>query len=401
MKTNYKITARHLAVSGLILLAPVFAQQGTNRTINLNANAITSQTGSSYTFSLSGTATLTGVNGNGTFLASGNLASISGITANEPVTAFASIAYPNGDTLLARITVPAGYLVPTLGQPSTNTSTMTIIGGTGAFAGASGSFANLPLSIAITGANTATVSAQGNATIATPSLRSPGTLSFAGSLGHLASGGGWKTTITAVNSGTTTAQVELRFFDDTGNPMSLPVTYPQGNTQPGNSSTVAQTLAPGSYVTLETQSTSATPLTGSAQLWTDGQVSAYIIFTYVPTGQEAAVPLLTTSASAYALPFDNTNGLNNGVAISNVTGTAVNVPITIKDDNGATLSNATITLAPYGHSSFVITDRYAVANGRRGVIEFTTPQGGQISPIGIRAAAGGAYTTIPAIPLNR
>jgi hypothetical protein len=35
------------------------------------------------------------------------------------------------------------------------------------------------------------------------------------------------------------------------------------------------------------------------------------------------------------------------------------------------------------------------------VIEFTTPQGGQISPIGIRAAAGGAYTTIPAIPLNR
>lgn len=398
---NYKIGARHLAVAGLILLAPVFAQQGTSRTININANAIATQTGSSYTFSLSGTATVSGINGNGTFLASGSLASLTGVTANDPVTSFASIAYPNGDTLLARIAVPAGYVVPTLGQPATNTATMTIIGGTGAFAGANGAFTSLPLSVSITGPNTATISTQGTATIATPSLRNQGTLSFGGSMGHIASGGGWKTTITAVNSGTTAAQVELRFFDDAGNPLSLPVTYPQGGMQPGNSSTVMQTLAAGSYLVLETQSISTTPLTGSAQLWTDGQVSAYVIFTYVPTGQEAAVPSLTSSASAYAVPFDNTGGLNNGVAIANVTGTAVNVPISIKDDAGATLVNATITLAPYGHSSFVITDRYPLAAGKRGVIEFTTPQGGQISPIGIRASAGGAYTTIPAIPLMR
>ncbi|BDC52629.1 hypothetical protein F183_A49440 [Bryobacterales bacterium F-183] len=398
---NYKITARYFVVAGLILLAPVFGQQGTSRTISINTNANTLQAGSGYTFSLAGTTTVSGVNGNGTFLATGSLASASGLTASDPIPAFASISYPNGDTLFARLNLPAGYVVSSLGQPSTSNATMTILGGTGAFANSTGTFNTLPLAVAITGPNTATISTQGNATIATPSFRSQGSLAFAGSMGHLASGGGWKTTITAVNSGTTPAQVELRFYDDTGNPLSLPVTYPQNNTQPSNSTTVSQTLAPGAYLVLESQATTQNPLTGSAQLWTDGQVSAYIIFTYVPTGQEAAVPLLTTSASAYALPFDNTSGLNNGVAISNVTGTSVNVPISIKDEMGATIANTNITLAPYGHSSFVITERYSVAAGRRGVIEFTTPQGGQISPIGIRAATGGAYTTIPAIPLMR
>jgi hypothetical protein len=202
-----------------------------------------------------------------------------------------------------------------------------------------------------------------------------------------------------VNSGTTAAQLQLRFYNDAGTPLSLLYKSSQG--MQGTASIVNATVAPGSSVAFESESVSAAPLIGSAHLFTDGQVSGYLLFTYVPTGQEAAVPLLTSAASAYSVPFDNTGGLNNGVAISNVTATAVNVPVVIKDDTGGTLANTTITLAPYGHTSFVITDRYAVANGRRGVIEFTTPQGGQISPIGIRAAAGGAYTTIPAIPLNR
>jgi hypothetical protein len=51
-----------------------------------------------------------------------------------------------------------------------------------------------------------------------------------GSLAHVASGGGWQTTFTLVNTGTSSAQVQLSFFDNHGNPLLLPLTLVQPNT---------------------------------------------------------------------------------------------------------------------------------------------------------------------------
>src|SRR5206468_2655218 len=59
-----------------------------------------------------------------------------------------------------------------------------------------------------------------------------GGLAFAGSMAQIASAGLWKTTITIVNNGTTSAQVHINFYDDTGNPLSLPFTFPQTSTVP-------------------------------------------------------------------------------------------------------------------------------------------------------------------------
>jgi hypothetical protein len=52
-----------------------------------------------------------------------------------------------------------------------------------------------------------------------------------GSIAHLASGGdGWQTTFVLVNTGTGSAEATLNFFaDQTGAPMLLPLTFPQGN----------------------------------------------------------------------------------------------------------------------------------------------------------------------------
>jgi hypothetical protein len=73
----------------------------------------------------------------------------------------------------------------------------------------------------------------------------------------------------------------------------------------------------------------------------------------------------------------------------------------VKDEAGISLATGNLSLAAQGHASFVIGDRYAAAAGKRGVIEFMAPAGGFISPIGIRAAASGAFTTIPPIPVAR
>jgi len=69
-------------------------------------------------------------------------------------------------------------------------------------------------------------SGQGNGGLAAfATLAASAAFSPAGgsSIAHLASGGGWSTTITLINADTAAAQVVLNFFDDNGNPLPLPL----------------------------------------------------------------------------------------------------------------------------------------------------------------------------------
>jgi hypothetical protein len=51
-----------------------------------------------------------------------------------------------------------------------------------------------------------------------------------------------------------------------------------------------------------------------------------------------------------------------------------------------------------GHTSFNLIDRYASTTAqRRGTLEFRTPLLGQISVLGLRFNATGAFSTIPAL----
>jgi hypothetical protein len=77
-------------------------------------------------------------------------------------------------------------------------------------------------------------------------------------------------------------------------------------------------------------------------------VSGFAIFRYNPTGQEAVVPLETRDASAYVLAFDNTNGLATGLALANISTQPANVPVVLRDDTGASLGTAAISLAARG-----------------------------------------------------
>jgi hypothetical protein len=219
---------------------------------------------------------------------------------------------------------------------------------------------------------------------------------FAGAMAQLASGGGWETTLTLANAGTSSAQVQLSFFDDNGNALSLPLNFVQSGTAT-TAATVNQPLAAGATLVIVTQGDNAVPLVGSAQLTTDGNVSGFAIFHYKPSGQEAVVPLETRNASAYVLAFDYTNGAATGLALANVSSQAANVHVIIRDDTGASLGTATIDLAALGHTSFMLATSYPFVAGKRGTAEFDTPAGTQICALGIRATAAGALTTIPVL----
>ena len=246
--------------------------------------------------------------------------------------------------------------------------------------------------------NTPQVTASGTVTTLTtvPALANVGT--GGGSFAFLASGGdGWQTTFALVNTSGAAAPVTLNFLDPKGNPLPLPISFPQAGAAVSTASSVTQTLAGGA--TLLIQSTGApTLLTGSAQLTTTGNVSGFVIFRH--NGQEAVVPMENRNAPAYVLAFDNTAGTATGVAINNVSAGSqpVNIPVVIRDDQGNQLATDTLSVAANGDLSFtLVKDKYPQTANVRGTIEFDAPAAVQIGVIGIRTPAALTYTSLPAL----
>ncbi len=236
-----------------------------------------------------------------------------------------------------------------------------------------------------------------NALTTIPALANVGT--GGGSIAHLASGGdGWQTTFVLVNTGTSAAPATLSFFaDQTGTPLSLPLSFPQSGDGPTTAPSYTKTLAAGATLVIVSDG-APDLLTGSAQLSSSGNVSGFVIFRH--NGQEAVVPLESRNADAYVIAFDNTNGTNTGLALNAVSAGQVVIPVTVRDDTGTIIATDTITLAANGHSAFTLgTDKYPGAANIRGTIEFDKPTGAQIGALGIRipAVAAHTYTTLPAL----
>ncbi len=385
---------RILSIVVFMLVSGLAGQAQAATTLSVTGSTSATVVGSGFTFTLQGTGSLSGF-GSAIFVNTGVVSSVNALNIASTITGTFSLIFPTqGDVLSGTFVVPAGLIIPSLGQNANATATLTITGGTGRFAGASGTFPSFSVTGKATGANSATFQGSGNGTVITPAYHVAGTIVYSGLLAHLASGGGWKTTIVLLNNGSVAAQAKLNFFDDQGLALTLPLSFPQGIPATASHS-FTTTMQRGAELVIESQGPDATLSTGSAQLLSDGAITGFLIFRYVPSGQEASVPLQTGTANSYVLPFDTTTSLTTGIAVGNVASTTAHIPVVVHDDTGAILATDTITLNGQGHLSFVVTDRYPSAHQKRGTIVFQTPLDGQIGAIAIRATAAGAYTTIP------
>ena len=191
-----------------------------------------------------------------------------------------------------------------------------------------------------------------------------------------------------------------RLFRQFGQPLVLPFTFPQ-QTFAGTTlgATLDQILDPHGQLIIDVAGSSSDPLSvGWAQLSTGGEVNGFAIFKN-SSGQEAVVPLETRDAPSYLLAFDDTGALATGVAIANLATAAADVKVVIRDDTGAQIGTGLVNLPAQGHNSFTLTDaRYGFPStaGKRGTVEFDTPQNGQISVLGLRDN-GPAITTLPVL----
>jgi hypothetical protein len=206
-------------------------------------------------------------------------------------------------------------------------------------------------------------------------------------ISHIADGGGWRSIILLANTGTVAAPYTVSFWNDTGSPYlpSVASGVPSG------------TIPVGGLTILETADTASTLSEGWAQVTSSQSVGGTAIFRYDPSGQEAAVPLLTSGGVKLEIPYQVGNGLSLGVALANPSSMqTANITEVIRDENGNQLSSQTLTLAPLNHTAFNPTFPGSATVG--GVVEYDANV--NIYALGIRAAPEGsglAFTSLDAV----
>lgn len=219
---------------------------------------------------------------------------------------------------------------------------------------------------------------------------------LAGVMAQLASGGTWKTSITLMNTGSGAGTATLQAYDDAGRALRLPWTFSAG--APETESSITRTLQPGAGLLMETVlPDNQAPAVGWLRVHGSSGMTGFAVFRQKvgESEQEAVVPLETREAQSYLLWFDNTSGYSTGIAVANNYSLQAVVVLTIRDDTGRILLTENIFLAPNGHTSFSLTERFLFTRNIRGTVELRRPAGGQIGVLGLRFNPRGAFTTIP------
>jgi hypothetical protein len=222
------------------------------------------------------------------------------------------------------------------------------------------------------------------------------------STSQIASGAGWKTTLTIVNLSPGPNSLSVNFRGDDGSPLILPlVVTQQGVAQNATASSVNRTLGAGATLLIESEGpVSSSILVGWAEVLSSAPVSGFSIFRQ--RGQdgrdsEGTASLQSITSSDLVLPFDNTAGFATGVALVNLMTDPAIVTAVIRDDNGTQMGLQAVVLSGKAHSSFFLADRFSITSGRRGTIEFQNTAGGAVAGIGLRFNPSGSFTSVPTI----
>jgi hypothetical protein len=211
---------------------------------------------------------------------------------------------------------------------------------------------------------------------------------------HMAAGGGWNTVIILTNLGTTIAVYTLKFYGDSGSPQAFP--FKSNGTDLGTQSVLTGTIPVGGLVVIKARDKASTTTTGWMLIdpSSTGDIGGALVFGY-QTGQQAVVPIETSSNQKFALFFDNSGGNVMGVALVNPQTHAVVVNVVFRDPNGVTLLSDHITMSPLEHTSFILATRYPGLAGQAGTALFSTDSSADaVAALGILANSVGAYTTV-------
>lgn len=202
-------------------------------------------------------------------------------------------------------------------------------------------------------------------------------------ISHIADGGGWRSIIVLVNTDSVPASYTVNFWSDAGAVYSPQLVL----------GTTSGTLAVGGSTTIETPDAAPNLSEGWAEVVSSQSIGGTAIFRLDASGQEAAVPLLTTGGAHLEIPYQVGNGLALGVALANPSATqTANITEVIRDQNGNQLASRTFTLGALSHTAFNPTFPNGLSGS--GVVEYDANV--SLFGLGIRANSG-AFTSLRAV----
>lgn len=137
---------------------------------------------------------------------------------------------------------------------------------------------------------------------------------------------------------------------------------------------------------------------GWAEVLSARPVEGYGVFHYnsrAGVQSEGTVPLETALTSSFALPFDNLNRFQTGVALTNLSSQAALIAVIMWDENGKQIAVQSVEVPASGHTSFMLSDRLPAATVQRGVVQFRSTAGSIATGLGLRVNPLGGFTSIP------
>ena len=153
---------------------------------------------------------------------------------------------------------------------------------------------------------------------------------------------------------------------DDGSALSLPVTVTQpSGTQTVTASSVNGTINPTGTLLLSTGDGVPSTAVGWANVLSTGSISGFAIFRFIgPSGvSEGTVPFQSTQVSYSKITVANDNTVNfaTGVALANLSSSAVIVSATIWDQSASQIGTQSFTLLADGHTAFKVATQWTVA----------------------------------------
>jgi hypothetical protein len=214
-------------------------------------------------------------------------------------------------------------------------------------------------------------------------------VSFANALrvAQIADGGSWKTSFQIVNSHTSPVSYSIRFWDDAGNPLTLPLVNGLAGTN--------GTLSVGGTAFAESPGAAAALIQGWAEVASSGPIGVLAVFRQQVPGRPDSEGTVTAvrSGDRVFLPFDNTNGYVTGVAVANTNSTQpLLISLLFQMDNG-NQATGTLALPAHAHTAFVLSAKFPVLLGMRGSVRFTAPTA-DIALVGLRFSPTGSFTSL-------
>jgi len=223
----------------------------------------------------------------------------------------------------------------------------------------------------------------------------PGALTRAGSYAQVASGGGWKTTMTLINSSAVNVDAQIDLYADSGSPMTMTLAF-QPSASIITASSFRLTLSPNESIVVETEPSGSSVAAGWADVQASRALSGYSIFRFSLPGfpdSEGTAPLDSRLSSSVVMPYDNTNGRRTGLALANQASTPATITAILFDQNGDQLTSSQIDLPAFGHSSFFAEDRFPQAANQLGIIQLQST--GNVTGVGLLFSQSGSFTSVP------